>query len=287
MISCQLSRSASQRSSNNKGRLYGFINVRKAFTLIELLVVISIIALLMSILMPSLSKAKESARRVVCKQHQRQMGIALIAYATAHRDIFPESTLTANANPAFSNDPSHHYGFGTGWTGVLGPALYPDYIQDGKIFYCPSAKGDTTYKGANGWKSYNGLQAIDRKILAAQNNIIGSKTAAGLYTTYHYNSAASKRNTPYGEGRLSMKASSREPLMAEFCDQVNPTIGGTSPNHAPLQCNILYLDGHVSWYKDPQLRKLGNNPPLHTFSVWAGVFIRPGDYPGGKFPDVD
>lgn len=54
--------------------------VARGFTLIELLVVISIIALLMAILMPSLSKARELAQMVVCKSNQRSIILAAIAY---------------------------------------------------------------------------------------------------------------------------------------------------------------------------------------------------------------
>ncbi len=54
---------------------------KKGFTLIELLVVISIIALLVAILMPALNKAKESAKRVVCLNLIRQMGMANLEYA--------------------------------------------------------------------------------------------------------------------------------------------------------------------------------------------------------------
>lgn len=53
---------------------------KKGFTLIELLVVISIIALLMSVLLPSLKKAKEQAKLVVCKNNVRQIGFAVNFY---------------------------------------------------------------------------------------------------------------------------------------------------------------------------------------------------------------
>jgi prepilin-type N-terminal cleavage/methylation domain-containing protein len=54
---------------------------RTGFTLIELLVVIAIIAVLMGILMPVLGRAREVAKRSVCSNQMRQMGIALSTYA--------------------------------------------------------------------------------------------------------------------------------------------------------------------------------------------------------------
>ena len=59
---------------------------KNGFTLIELLVVISIIAVLLSILMPALNSAKAKARIVVCSSNFHQLGIATIAYATNNDD---------------------------------------------------------------------------------------------------------------------------------------------------------------------------------------------------------
>ncbi|XAM00144.1 type II secretion system protein [Phycisphaeraceae bacterium D3-23] len=62
---------------------------RDAFTLIELLVVISIIAMLIGILLPSLGLARESARSVKCASGLRQVAIGMELYATENKEYFP------------------------------------------------------------------------------------------------------------------------------------------------------------------------------------------------------
>ncbi|MEN6385263.1 MAG: type II secretion system protein [Phycisphaerales bacterium] len=66
----------------------------RAFTLVELLVVISIIAMLLAILMPSLQKAKQQAESVICKTRLNDIGKALSLYAVDNSDAIPPSGLS-------------------------------------------------------------------------------------------------------------------------------------------------------------------------------------------------
>ncbi len=62
---------------------------RRGFTLIELLVVIAIIAILAALLLPALSRAKESGKRAVCKSNMRQIAMGVLMYANDYQNSFP------------------------------------------------------------------------------------------------------------------------------------------------------------------------------------------------------
>ncbi len=69
-----------------------------AFTLVELLVVVSIIALLISILLPSLRRARDGAKMTKCLAHMRGMGQAAVVFASDHNDRFQLTATEAGAN---------------------------------------------------------------------------------------------------------------------------------------------------------------------------------------------
>jgi prepilin-type N-terminal cleavage/methylation domain-containing protein len=70
---------------------------RNAFTLVELLVVIGIIALLISILLPSLNQARENAKATQCLSNIRQVGIAFMMYANENKGYIPSLTASRSA----------------------------------------------------------------------------------------------------------------------------------------------------------------------------------------------
>lgn len=101
------------------------------FTLVELLVVIGIIALLISILLPALSKARKAAEEIKCMSNLRQMCVAMVIYSDGHKGAFPykggDGTTTVPLTAIA--DAYGKIGFtGSGWDN---PSLWWNAVTDG------------------------------------------------------------------------------------------------------------------------------------------------------------
>lgn len=129
---------------------------RKAFTLVELLVVIGIIAVLVGILLPTLSRARESANRSACLSNMRQLGIALIEYSMRYKGGYvPIGYLIQGQHQkawsyAANRNRPPEYG-----PVLLGYLVEARLIKDGKTFYCPSETNNQWIYNAEGAASYN------------------------------------------------------------------------------------------------------------------------------------
>ncbi|MCC6580696.1 MAG: prepilin-type N-terminal cleavage/methylation domain-containing protein [Phycisphaeraceae bacterium] len=137
-----------------------------AFTLIELLVVISIIALLISLLLPALGKARKSARSSECITKLHQMGVSLSAYTIDNRDYLPSDAAPgwymANwmillRNGQYINDRTGHNGIHFSSYPVGGPGHDVDVWP---AFVCPEFSNIVVEE----WNRSQGNYAINEEV---------------------------------------------------------------------------------------------------------------------------
>jgi len=156
---------------------------KTGFTLIELLVVISIIALLMAILVPALSRAKDIAMCVVCLSNEKQMALANFSYANDHGRLSNHFTVAGHAPPGVGSDT-----WVTERLEPYGPVQPDQDVRNPRgLWICPADKAakdyPATYVRNDWWHTY-----------------YSHKHGKNLYLSYAYNFAPGGTHSAYLSG---------------------------------------------------------------------------------------
>jgi len=235
---------------------------RKGFTLVELLVVIGIIALLISILLPSLNRARETANRVKCGSNMRQIGQAIQLYANENKGNYPRTFY----NPAAGTTGNFDAGNGSATADPFNPLGTANDVckaifllirtQDitPEVFICPSSNDEkdtySTTAGASAqWKvTFSKFNNLSYSIANPYPDVNGVNNSYKLNATTGAEFAIAADKNPDG-GTNYDPTSGGGPANAtsatSFMQKAN------SPNHQGQGENVLYGDGHAEFQQNP------------------------------------
>lgn len=195
---------------------------RSAFTLIELLVVIAIIAILASLLLPALSRAKSEAKRVQCLNQFKQLGVATLLYAQDHHGILQvDSPLNPRAT----------------WGSILSSNLN---LRPFDIFVCPTY---APRRFTNWFRTYGVRQDPPKEYAGGDFDEFLKVDAVIKPTEYLHLADTTSR------GRQGIGAEQYYYFRSDHDKEVHA--------RHDLKANGLFLDGHVEGARRPRLEQLG------------------------------
>lgn len=251
-----------RHSEGNPMKKRSLCPIRCGFTLIELLVVIAIIAILAAMLLPALSKSKESARRAVCMSNLRQCGIALTLYGEEYKK-YPHQRHPGSGTPylpAVDVTTARGAYVAKEWDEVVRLGVVSNFR------YNPSNLGsDQVYRD-------NRIKIFSCPNMAAKEGYPHYDPNAGPINPgddwwfpigYTYVGGVTTWNSP-GPAFSPIKPTDPPSwaLMVDFVGYGDPARGahpsGWVPEYnahrnrngqPPAGANHLFNDGHVSWYK--------------------------------------